>query len=225
VGLFDPGLPAVWDASYVRVAEPHRFSASDLAAISDDLMGPRGFKHREVFTYSEDEGGRLADEFEQLGWRIEIDLIMKLDRLGARGASARIVKDHDVDAIQLAVLEGYDDVTPEAARGTRQISRRIEALEWLDHVWFGAPDSGPVTSSCRLFSHGGVGQIEDVATLPSARNQGLASSVVTAAAQASIDAGNELTFLVADAGDWPQKLYRKLGFVDLARFYVFRRID
>jgi len=36
--------------------------------------------------------------------------------------------------------------------------------------------------------------------------------VVTAAARASQKAGHELTFIVADADDWPWKLYERLGF-------------
>jgi hypothetical protein len=36
-------------------------------------------------------------------------------------------------------------------------------------------------------------------------------------------AGNELTFLVADADDWPQRLYEKLGFETVGRYARFLR--
>jgi hypothetical protein len=36
-------------------------------------------------------------------------------------------------------------------------------------------------------------------------------------------AGNDLTFLVADADDWPQRLYEKLGFETVGRDARFLR--
>jgi hypothetical protein len=36
-------------------------------------------------------------------------------------------------------------------------------------------------------------------------------------------AGNDLTFLVADANDWPQRLYEKLGFETDGRYARFLR--
>jgi ribosomal protein S18 acetylase RimI-like enzyme len=57
---------------------------------------------------------------------------------------------------------------------------------------------------------GSVAQGEDVATLPEHRGRGHARAVVTAAMLAAADA--ELVFLVASASDWPQHLYRKVGF-------------
>ena len=49
-------------------------------------------------------------------------------------------------------------------------------------------------------------------TRPESRGQGLASAVVMAAARASRERGDDLTFIVADADDWPWKLYEGLGF-------------
>jgi hypothetical protein len=34
-------------------------------------------------------------------------------------------------------------------------------------------------------------------------------------------AGNDLTFLVADADDWPQRLYERLGFETVGRYARF----
>jgi len=51
-----------------------------------------------------------------------------------------------------------------------------------------------------------------VITSPGARNRGLARAALLAALEASRLTGNELTFLAADADDWPKHLYRRLGF-------------
>ena len=60
-------------------------------------------------------------------------------------------------------------------------------------------------------------QVENVATLPEYRKRGLARALVLRAAAESQAAGNDLTFLVADADDWPQHMYEKLGFEAVGR--------
>ena len=43
-----------------------------------------------------------------------------------------------------------------------------------------------------------------------------------AAAEASREEGNELTFIIAAADDWPHKLYEKLGFAPVGTVRSFR---
>jgi GNAT superfamily N-acetyltransferase len=93
-----------------------------------------------------------------------------------------------------------------------------------DVRWFVAPGDGDGAAACCLLSDGaGIGQVEDVATLEAARGQGLASAVVDAARAASQEAGHTTTFITADAADWPQFLYEKLGFVPVGDLHVLRR--
>ena len=87
----------------------------------------------------------------------------------------------------------------------------------------GFVDDLPV-SSCELYSRGGVGQVEDVVTLEEHRGHGLASAAVLAAVRASVDEGNTLTFLLADADDWPYLLYERLGFETTGRRWRFQRL-
>ena len=68
-----------------------------------------------------------------------------------------------------------------------------------------------------------LGQVEDVATLREARQRGLARAVVSAAIAASREAGHEHTFIAADADDWPQLLYTRLGFEPVGRLAWFRK--
>jgi ribosomal protein S18 acetylase RimI-like enzyme len=88
--------------------------------------------------------------------------------------------------------------------------------------WFVAPPERPA-SACCLLSGDGIGQVEDVGTLSSARGQGLAQAVIKAALAASRKAGHEHTFIVADADDWPRLLYEKLGFETCGVIHVLRR--
>src|SRR5205823_1549293 len=86
---------------------------------------------------------------------------------------------------------------------------------------FAAEADGRLVAHVELYSEDGVGQIENVLTLPDYRGRGLARSLVLHAVAESHAAGNELTFLVADADDWPQRLYEKLGFETVGRYVRF----
>ena len=54
--------------------------------------------------------------------------------------------------------------------------------------------------------------IEEVGTLASHRERGLAKAVVSAAIRSAGEWGADLIVVPADADDWPQLLYAKLGF-------------
>ena len=86
---------------------------------------------------------------------------------------------------------------------------------------FAAEVDGKLVAHADLYCEDGVGQVENVATLPEYRGRGLARSVVLRAVAESQAAGNEPTFLVAAADDWPQRMYEKLGFESVGRYARF----
>jgi ribosomal protein S18 acetylase RimI-like enzyme len=81
-----------------------------------------------------------------------------------------------------------------------------------------------VVARAWLLGSGGIGQVEDVATAVDHRGRGFARAVVSAAARASLEAGNELTVVIANDGDTTPELYRKIGFerIGLKRRFVKR---
>jgi GNAT superfamily N-acetyltransferase len=89
--------------------------------------------------------------------------------------------------------------------------------------WFVAPATGGPLAACRLFRQGRIGQVEDVATREDARERGFAKAIVLAAVAASQAEGDTTIFLVADAADWPQLLYGRLGFESIGDLTVLRR--
>jgi GNAT superfamily N-acetyltransferase len=123
----------------------------------------------------------------------------------------------------LAELTPADEDNPAATvRQLLEYGRRLG--EAGDVRWLVAPADGPGTSACCLLRDGkGNGQVEDVATLVAARGRGLATAVVDAARVASRRAGDTTTFITADAADWPQRLYEKLGFAPIGDLHVLRR--
>ena len=82
---------------------------------------------------------------------------------------------------------------------------------------------GEPAACCALLGHGGVGQVEEVYTAAEHRGHGLASAVVRAAVAASHERGDDLVMIMADADDWPQKLYERLGFETVDAYRPFTR--
>jgi GNAT superfamily N-acetyltransferase len=89
--------------------------------------------------------------------------------------------------------------------------------------WFVAPAEGDPASTCRLYRQGGIAQVEDVGTLEAGREKGYAKAIVRAAIAAARSAGDERVFLTADAADWPQLMYAKLGFETVGELTILRR--
>jgi ribosomal protein S18 acetylase RimI-like enzyme len=108
-----------------------------------------------------------------------------------------------------------EDVIRELAEGKQVLASAIDVR------FFGARADGEIGAYCELYSVEGTGQIENVLTLERHRGRGLARALVLRALAASREAGNELTFLLANRDDWPKKLYRKLGFDEVGLIYDF----
>ena len=89
--------------------------------------------------------------------------------------------------------------------------------------FFVALVDGLAASSCELLSGGAVAQVEDVETFPQYRNRGLARAVIQRAVAEAERDGARVTFLLASEDDWPQQLYRKLGFEAAGVELIFGR--
>src|SRR5919198_97837 len=103
---------------------------------------------------------------------------------------------------------------------------RFQALGWrIDrHVLMaqrGAVVGGEIVAYADVYIEAPTAQIEDVGTLEEHRGHGYASAVVLYAAETARRAGADFVFLVADAHDWPQHLYRRLGFEPIGHYMKF----
>jgi ribosomal protein S18 acetylase RimI-like enzyme len=220
--IYNPAEAAMWSSNYLEVRST-QLNAAALVALADELQGSRGIDHRDVVPVDPSHGERLVPEFDALdGWETQRSLYMLLRRPPDREAlPAKEVPHAAVEAVRRAVGEDDPNFTQEAVE--EQLIRGAR-LERLGHGrWFAAPADGPPAASCVLYERDGVAQVETVETVPEHRGQGLARAVVMAAANASREAGHELTFIVADADDWPWKLYEKLGFDRVGEFCSFLR--
>jgi GNAT superfamily N-acetyltransferase len=229
--VLSPSIPQVWVANMI-VLEAEGLSALQVAGLADEELGGRGLEHRYVLVADEEDGRRLATAMLAAGlpgWEVErAEYMVHVVGTGDGRGSAAVARESGVDAVaalrhELA-REGLEEVAddPDAvAEELVERSRRLSAV--AGDRWFVAPDEGAPASACCLLRREGVGQIEDVGTLESARGRGLARAAVLAALTASRDAGDEVTFLAADAADWPRLFYARLGFDPVGEVTVLRR--
>ena len=220
--MVTPSLPLVWQVNAIRVEDPDA-SAEELSAEAD-LVQSR-FGHRKLVTHDEQLGARLAPQFAAAGWNVFRVLIMLRRRPPNRapesGAGAEVTK--EVGAAALAAFRreqpfGWQD---EAVRQLAEMDARYDrALNARD---FGAPPEDPACA-CRLYTHEGLGQVDEVGTLEARRRRGYARAAVAAAADAAAADGCEQVFMVTDAADWPKELYRRLGFDEIGATYEFLKL-
>lgn len=152
----------------------------------------------------------------------------KCELAGARRArlGAREVRLAEIEGLRRAITieEGLPIGMPqpqETAEQLFELDRRYGLV--AGDRWFAAPAEGEPLSCCRLLRTGGIAQVEDVATRAHARGRGYAKAVVRAAIAAARAAGDETIFLLADAADWPQLLYGRLGFETVGERTILRR--
>ena len=211
VAVINTRFPELWSASYLLLEPGAATGADRIEQLLAEHLASRAIRHGAVRTVEAEENGRLAENLTARGWDRDRTLYMVAGRPPDREPDATV---EEVGGDAIAALRG------ELAREERESASVQEQLlgrdRMLDAVasgrWFAAMHEDAPGSCCVLLSRGGVGQIETVITAPAARNRGLARAVVLAAREASRLAGNELTFVAADADDWAERLYRRLGF-------------
>ena len=215
-------LNRVHDLNFLRAENPGDATATELAAEAERVQGAAGISHRRVNIRDEEQRRRLEPEFVQLGWQPERFVVM-VQRRGPDRPAEHEVREVDEPVVRPLWAKairhephGKDD------RLVQQILEHLRGLsEAMPTHLFAAEVDGKLAAHTALYSEGGVGQVENVITLPDYRRRGLARSLVLQAVAESHAAGNDLTFLVADANDWPQRLYEKLGFETVGRYARF----
>jgi ribosomal protein S18 acetylase RimI-like enzyme len=237
-----PSAPLIWDATWVGIEEVG-LSVDQIVAVADDALGGEGIGHRTVCMLDEADGKRVGDEVETeaarwprwevertryMVWRggkVEVSSQKPADSAGkCELTRAREVRLADIEGLRKALIA---ESIPAGGGG----AAAVEQLYDLDRRygeaagdrWFVAPADGEPMSACRLLRGGGIGQVEEVGTLTAARERGYAKATVLAAIAAAQAAGDKTIFLTADAADWPQLFYARLGFETVGEITILRR--
>ena len=224
-----PSAPLIWDANWVGI-EQVGLSIAQVVAIADDALGGEGLGHRTIALLDEADGRRLGEEIEAAAarwprWEVERTRYMLW-----RGGDAEIVgptrevRLEEIEALRKAII---GESMPPDGGGQAAVDQLFENDRRYGVAagdrWFVAPADDEPKSACRLLRKDGIGQVEEVGTLAPARERGYAKAIVAAAVAAAQAAGDETIFLTAEAADWPQLFYARMGFETVGDLTVLRR--
>jgi ribosomal protein S18 acetylase RimI-like enzyme len=220
LAVFNDDLALRYDSNYLLVDElPETVTA-------DALIGDaERHRRRSIMVRHEPSGERLAADMAKRGWRVHHGLVMAHRGPSRRAPDTSVVREVEEPALRplrRRELAGQPWATPmvieQLIAAKRVIASAVEAR------FFAVIVDGEVVSALDLYCDGRTAQIEDVATTADHRGRGYASALVLHALAEARRTGHDLTFLVADAEDWPKELYRRLGFEDIGRYVKFVHI-
>jgi ribosomal protein S18 acetylase RimI-like enzyme len=221
------GFPLRYSSNLIRVeGSLDGIGADALAADADGVFGEHeAFTHRRVEVSDEANAARLEREFLDLGWGIERDVLMaqRRDPEARPRIEVRDAGYADARPVIETVMRGQpfadsEEVVEQLVGYRAVLEREVGARFFIADV------DGEPAAVCEGYVLGDVAQVEDVNTLEPFRGRGLASAVVLEASAWGRARGAELVFLVADVDDWPKELYRRLGFDEVLRSWVFTRV-
>jgi ribosomal protein S18 acetylase RimI-like enzyme len=221
--IVDTRLFHVHDRNFLRAKQPGDASAGVLAAEAEAVQGAHPeLRHRRVNARDESASARFEPGFVALGWEPQRFVVMAHRRDPDRAAD-RSVLEVEEPALRSLWAEGIrNEPHGKDERVVQQILAHHRSIrDVVPTRYFAARAGSRLVAHCELYSAGQTGQIENVVTLPRFRGRGLARALVLHALAESRAAGNDLTFLVADANDWPPKLYERLGFEIAGRYTRF----
>jgi ribosomal protein S18 acetylase RimI-like enzyme len=225
--------------------------ARTAAASADAVLGGAGLRHRLIDVQDADLADSLQEGLGQLGYERSTTLLMahrppdpaverarreaaptptqrrpEQRRPLGPGSGAVTLEELNLGERAAAAAATWQAEQPTWSAGVvAQLGARIRTIGSAAEPTFLAckDDEGAVIARTDLYVRGGVAQVEEVVTAPSARQHGYASALVLEGVRRARAAGCDLVFLVADADDRPAELYRRLGFADLGRMASFAR--
>ena len=222
IGVLTPELPRRHDSNYLLLERTA--SSYEAIAEADRILGGAGRTHRVILTFDQGLAERLVPQFQMLGWLINRHVIMALRRQPEKQADLTIVSEVDESALRpgrTRAIVAQTWGTPELAQ--ELLDAKVMLADRAETRFFGVEADGEIVAWTDLYVAQGVGQVEDVATVPEHRGKGYATAVVLRAAEEGRRAGADLVFLVADDEDWPKELYTRLGFDPIGLIHKFIR--
>lgn len=238
-----PSLPDVWSLNYIRLAKPVPHSKA--LEIADEHLSDLTYRHV-VLEHPQLDCTRL-DPLLGEGFTTDREVVMAIapgDMMAMSRGDAMAITPDAADAISpfvepratvteldeqamLELVERWvsDDHRVSSLEVTHQLveASRREGRGWHERRFGIAADDGEPKAITKLRSDGRTAQVEDVYTVPDARNRGFARTLVAHAVDVARGAGHEVIFIVADDNDWPKHLYASLGFRPIGFHLIFHR--
>jgi ribosomal protein S18 acetylase RimI-like enzyme len=223
VGVRHRELPAAYDHNQLRYDAPP--PPAEVLADAETVLGAAGLDHRLVTVAEDRAGERLIDALTGAGYAHGAQLLMVATAPPTRGAGTAEVTRLDLTARVAAARADWRRERPDWPQHTvDMLSRQATTLPAAADTTFLAVRCGAeVVARADVLVRDGIGQVEDVQTHPDHRGRGLASTLVLAGVGIARATGAGTVFLRAEEADWPQHLYRRLGFTDGGRSHTFTR--
>jgi GNAT superfamily N-acetyltransferase len=202
--------------------------AATVTRLADTHLGD--LDHRHVVFDNAELAERLAPELLAAGWNRQRVVFMHWVREPDRGTrpTAHPIDDEFARALQVELLSeeaprtAPDGTVPSALAGLL-VAGQEAVRAGTRSIVFAAGEDGTFASMCTLFLHEGYAMIDEVGTLKAHRGHGLARAVVIAALDTARADHADPIVVPADADDWPQLIYARLGFEPLVRQVAFTR--
>jgi ribosomal protein S18 acetylase RimI-like enzyme len=207
--VLDTRHPALWSANHIRVEAAPAPGAAQLDEAAATYLDPLPF--RMIAVVDEVAGLALAQPLAALGYSPAHELLMVLEDDRCAEESDRVValSRRLFDATRIdAQIEADRDVEV----GMQLASRDALIAELAFVRRRAVMADGEVAARVQIYRDHAIAQIENLYTAPAHRRQGLARLLMRHAIAEARAGGAELVFLVADAADWPQDFYARLGF-------------
>ena len=215
---FTPEHPTKWDLNLLVVDDAAGLSAEELLAEAERLQAPAGLRHRKIEVHR--GGDALVDGFKAAGWSAERVVVMLLrPDADQRGEAHAPVREVEFPAVRSLMEQWYGEAMSAAEARDLADADADSALTSGARFFLTERDGEPA-ACCMLLAGDGVGQVEEVYTAKPHRGAGLASAVIRTAIAAARERGDDLIMILADADDWPQRLYERLGLRDRRRVPV-----
>jgi GNAT superfamily N-acetyltransferase len=236
-----PAIERTYDRNLLWVAgDGDALSAAAIDAHAERLLGGAGMAHRRLMVEPAADA-RLRPGLTELGYDASAH-VFQVHAGGRAPAAVEGVPVAEASAEDvLAATEAYLMSDPDTPYGRDARTREHLLEHYRSYGPAGArerlfvvrdPDGDPsgaggarVVAWARLWTRadGDEAQVEDVVVLAPFRGRGYGRAVVAAATRAALEASPSLLFIVADADDWPQRLYARLGYVTAGALGVYLR--
>jgi len=222
VAFRTPEHPTKWDLNLLVVEDAAGVTADALLAEAERLQGAGGLRHRKAEVLH--GGDALVAGFEGAGWSAERMLVMVLrEDADRRGDAPAPVREAGFDAVRPLMQQWYEE-SMSAAEARDLLDADADSGPRGGARYFVCERDGEPAAACLLLGEGtGIGQVEEVYTAKAHRGAGLASAVIRAAIAAARERGDDLMMIMADADDWPQRLYERIGFETVDVYRTFTR--
>ncbi|SDJ45771.1 Ribosomal protein S18 acetylase RimI [Actinokineospora alba] len=221
--LLQHDYPASWHHN--RVIVTGAVEPATVIATADKVLGDNGHRHRLVNFTDGPQGAAAAAAFEAAGY--EAERIVTMIHSGDLPARVRgPVEALSFDELRSSLLEDWKaDYPDDSDESNAQLADRVRLYSLgADVTFLGVRDaSGEVVAHGELYVSDGLAQFENIITRPEHRGKGYAKGMVIEALHRARDAGCDLSFLTAEATNWPRAWYRRIGYRDAVEVHHFQR--